>query len=419
MSLTALVTNVLTNDTIFNQALDSASYHLVFRIFGGVTILTTISTFLLDIFLLLYFLQCRRTTSTKIYSILLIADFCISISGVFISYDLFTYQTFVIKTLYKGEDLYYFEDQFLVKRYLLARLCNSFVFAIGSRVSAMLNCVLSVIRAIAICFPFYAINCLSILQVLLSYTVIWAVAIIAFYSLTDYVSCSDLYFVCEPKLNNTSILVSMSVFVGVPFAVPCLPVLVSCIVIIVTLLKEGKGHKKSTGTILLLSATFLVCNGSFVIVNYVTGPPAKTDDRKAAIIQFYTLKTFSVFANAFFNAIILMTRSSGVQGFVYRLREGQLTIETFTHPERARRSTAAISTGLQQRNLQLQELQNRYADNRPISLYQNNVSHIEDNGTSDVACSEEGLQSVPRISNSVLDKPVLKHVHTVSMPINC
>jgi len=197
-------------------------------------------------------------------------------------------------------------------------------------------------------------------------------------------------------------------------------------------------------------------------------PPKKDNlaDRGKFIVQFYILKTLSVFVNAFINAVILITRSSGVQGFFYRVKNGQLTIETFTHPERSRRSTAipersristaAVLSGLQQRNLQLEELQNKYAnDNRHgPTVIQNQASYNpyndSDGCTDSVLYSdEESLESVARVSNhrSVhrkdgqmprpalkkritfldlhakykvrQDLPILKQVHTVSKATNC
>ena len=390
MSLTALVTNVLTNDTTFNKTLDSASYHLVFRIFGGVTILTTISTFLLDIFLLLYFLQCRRTTSTKIYSILLIADFCISLSGVFISYDLFTYQTTEAVQINNSTTVHYFEDKFAMKEFMLARLSNSLIFGLGSRFSAMLNCVLSVNRAIAIALPFYEINYLRILTILACYLLIWAAAYTLLFTNTDYVVCKDLHFVCEPRIYNASILLSMVLFVVIPFALPCAPVLLASLVIIVIRLKTGSGTNlsRSTRTVLLLSVTFLVCNGSFVLCSTFIEPPRKDNlaDRGKFIVQFYILKTLSVFVNAFLNAIILVIRSSGVRGFVFRLREGQLTIETFTHPERARRSTAATTPSM------------RKPINAMIALHTFHRSvkaKIKSNGDADEVHGQSTLENAP------------------------
>ena len=314
---------------------------LIFKIYGSLTLFLCAITILGDILLILYFLQKTTGTSNKLYMTLIVTDFVIALSGLFISYDIISYSTMKVEITVGNIPDFLIYNQLPEKEPKIVRFVNSFVYGVGSRLSPMTNCITAVIRAYVIIRPFSQVNINLVISFAMAYcgvlSVVMGVAIIA-----GMIVCTDMYFVCEPTMNITNPTYATALFVGIPFAVPCIPVFLSCVIIVChrfyhKSLSANNNMKKSTVTVMILSLVFLICNGSFVFyslyyMEYVIGEINLLD-----IGLFYGLKTFSVFVNSSANCIILIARSSGIKVFVQRLRMGQVECQDFLGNANSRR----------------------------------------------------------------------------------
>jgi len=328
----------ITESSFTSIWLDSFGPHdkTVDWVYGILTLIICFVTALGDVFLMIYFSTKKRKPSTLIYFCLLLADLILCITGTFIAVDMILYKT----TSYKVKDLKNDEIREIVidamsVRYNLGRQINSYVYAVASRMCAMVNCYISVVRAIVILLPFTRINRWALFGSLAGYLMVVSVMMASPFKHTNSELdvekanrwfCSHNTIVCEPEMfEDMSAIVDVFILVVIPYVLPCLPVLVCCTMIVIKQQRDtqfGDSMKQGTITVVYVSLLFIVCNSAYLVFSFIEFDyfySAISNPDYHDMAKIYGLRTFVKFANSFGNAAILLMRSRDVKEFGKKL----------------------------------------------------------------------------------------------------
>eukprot|EP00116_Pleurobrachia_bachei_P003005 sb/3463267/ len=328
-------------------------------VFGSITMIVSIATLLGDTFLLFYFYTQKNKISSQIYLYLLVCDMVLSLNGVYIAFEMLLYNTEEVTMRHKESqrEVINIHDTFSIQTHSSLRYINSYIYAVVSRMSCMINCYLSVVRAIVIMLPFTTIKGVVVMVMLVVYNVVLATVILVCFIMEEP-ECSHRWMLCEPSLPTNNSLVDVVVLTGIPYVLPCLPVIISCALIIykqITMPEFGEKMKSGTVTIVYVSILFVVCNSIFFITAFsqyslffgkgdpMTDPNADFTNL-ADIGLSFGVRTFSTIFNAFGNVGILLWRSSGVITFTKQFLRREITLAGILRPQKTN-TPAILSVG--------------------------------------------------------------------------
>ena len=215
-----------------------------------------------------------------------------------------------------------------------------------TRSSLFYNTVLSVIRTINITRPFYQLKKKTVILCLISYPILWFVAIAI-----DVCLAGNMYvetvFVNYPGFGTTRALQRLrhyrlpdvskkvmyfgviTVFMAIPYALPAIIQLVCAFLQIFSILKPTVSspsivkERYMTVTIILLTIICLVCNVPYTAACFyytihwaTTGEYFETKHPLLFLQLSYTLNTLLPFINALLNPMTLIVRGAALRGFV-------------------------------------------------------------------------------------------------------
>ena len=205
--------------------------------------------------------------------------------------------------------------------------------SLSYRTSVFFNVVLTVCRTVSIVRPFYIIKKKVVIAACIVYPTIWGV-IVAFdvykmcfsdISIDQFfgtlkmpMSGSFLAFLFYEHTDITLYFVIVFCVAVTPFLFPCLIVLITCIIQIVSLCKSNlstntDNQRRVTVTILMISVLFFICNYvySIFLSFYLTVYISESDN--AAVWCLVVFLTIFPLLNAALSPVIIICRSSGLR----------------------------------------------------------------------------------------------------------
>ena len=283
-------------------------------------ILLSFITVTLNIFVIDYYRRSRRSFVPLLYILISGVDILTAVGVIHqsVAVALFTRGVITERTL----------DHNTVFCYTLVSLCY--------KSSIFYNVVLAVSRTVMILKPFHQIRVKVVVVVCLVYNLMW-VGLAGYDIHQSYVVFKDfsynVYFVSPvmgmelihavkkyPPLVGLSVMILLLV---VPFLLPVLITMVTCILQVLSLhspdMVTNNNQRHVTITIILMSALFVICNSAFSIFILLFIFTDMTGDN--FVVYTVTFGTVLPILNAALNPVIIISRSKGLrEGFTARVR---------------------------------------------------------------------------------------------------
>ncbi|KAL5267895.1 hypothetical protein ACHWQZ_G004818 [Mnemiopsis leidyi] len=282
-------------------------------------ILLSIVTVTLNIFVIDYYLHARRSFVPLLY---------ILISGVDILTGLGIIHQSIVIALFTREVISERAlDNNTVFCYTLVSLCY--------KSSIFYNVVLAVSRTVMILKPFHQISIKTVIVVSVAYSAVW-VGVSGYDIHKSYVVHQDfsymMYFwypvmglelIYPLKKTPTLYNLLMIILLTVPFLLPVLITLVTCIVQVISLhspnMVTSNNQRHVTITIVLMSTLFVVCNSAFSLFILIFQFTDMAEDN--FVVYAMVFGTVLPILNAALNPVIIISRSKGLrEGVVGRFR---------------------------------------------------------------------------------------------------
>ena len=298
---------------------------------GAPSILLSIMTITLDLFVIKFYWKRELTVVSLLYSIIASLDVLTAIGVIYLHVTILLYELY--------------EKEFISDRIDVANaVISTFFLQVGYRCSVFSNLVLAVSRTIMILKPFYQIDIKKVKVACILYAVPW----IVLFGLDAHLLYSRDYDVGNIMHNEYNLLIGKRVAfeiydfrmiydillmlpILVAFLIPVIIVIITCIIQVVTLRRSSQfptssNQRHVTITVLLMSTLFVICNSpltSYLVGGYII-----------YIFHYYSIlvifATVLPILNAAFNPVIIITRSSGMrrkfsdsfQGMLRWVRQG-------------------------------------------------------------------------------------------------
>ena len=320
-----------------------------------------------ELVLVLYFLQKRRKScSTLLYLLLLLADLVTSTTGIFACFEIYRYQRYPNYDLERMASNISSATSDISWGWMSGiRVGNAIALGISSRFSAAAFCTLSVVRLNVIVNPFFNPNRKHGIVWLSGCIVVISASQAIPYSLRQF-SCTQLIFSCMPFFHDNifnfpTAYLNLIVFQTVPFLLPCLIVLAIAVAAAVYHLRKIVAGEitdrkviHSCHTVLFNSTAFLCTTVPFVGASFAYYLDLEGTLGVETAYHLNKVKLFYIFLTLFLHfrssltILVFIARSSGFRHFLRQVRRRNVRLMSFLNPEMDR----ALQTTLQDQGLE-------------------------------------------------------------------
>lgn len=286
------------------------------------SILLSIVTIILNIFLINYYRKTELTVVPLLYTLIATMDILCAAGTIYQYIALEIYFSLRVRA----------STVFDVNAIIFL-----LIMQISNRCSVFCNLVLAVCRTIMIAKPFYNINIKAVKLACTLYAVPWVtlsgIRIYIYYSSSHHSHCKS-YFdyvylggyiisagLCEHSGSNNNIKVVHILLEFLAFLIPVVIVFITCIIQIITLIRSNRfatssNQRHVTITVLLMSIVFVAFNTPLCVNSVIWLPLIRPSETYMyPHYHDHNLLFATVFAllNGVFNPIIIITRSSGMR----------------------------------------------------------------------------------------------------------